>query len=335
MTDQTSRVEKYRSDLSATVDFLSYLRPSIGDSSWYTSDYFDWKIARNPFGASASYLRLQDDRAAAHCSIVAKPGNERRLEGTVLGELGDTHTHPDFQKRGHFAAIGRHVIDDFTESAPNERALIYGLPNANALPGWTRSIGCRQIDRLRVVEMRWVPWRGLLRWPWHTTKSKSLELRPLADGAAVVDEVWANVQDRGWLLRKDSRWWKWRYSASVDAYRTFAVHASAGGRAVGWVVVRVLPTRLPGVARYAICDIVTNSEQDESVVLELILRTAGPTNLVSGWFGEAHPLAERAVALGFERTRDVPVVFADNKAFHELSTDGRPCRLSMGDTDVV
>ena len=147
MPDPIHDIHKFADDMSAVSDFLSYL-PRSASSSLYTPPYFDWKIRGNPFGPSASFIRSRDGRRVAHCSVTAKPGNASWLPGARLAELGDTHTHPDAQRQGHFGVLGRHTIEDFDRQVGGH-ALIYGLPNANALPGWLRHCGCEVFEPMQ------------------------------------------------------------------------------------------------------------------------------------------------------------------------------------------
>ena len=335
MTPSRTEIRRYRDDVDASVDFLTYLRLKIEDTEWYTKPYFEWKIRNNPFGSAVSYLRFSEGMPAAHCSIVAKPANDEVLHGAILGELGDTHTHPDFQRQGHFSKIGRYVIDDFAAHAPEKGALIYGLPNENALPGWTRSIGCKQLDQLNISARARLPWRRLLRDVWRERRSRGYRFRAAPASGEDITRIWGFVSGQGWLVRKDAEWWRWRYVSSVSVYQTVALEHVAGGDTVGWVAWRVLRTRVPGIRRYVICDIVTVDPRLEAVALELVVRMAGPRNIVSGWFENSSPIARAAEEFGFEPVRNVPVIFADNSAFRAIQSGLATPRLSMGDTDVV
>jgi hypothetical protein len=330
-------VSSFHDDVSPAADFLSYLGRSSARPSLYTVPYFNWKLRDNPFGGSAAYLRYRDGAAAAHCSIVAKPGNSAITGGTAVGELGDTHTHPDFQRQGHFAALGRHVIDVFNASA-SAGALIYGLPNQNALPGWTRSIGCAVLDALDIHEMRRVPWKqsGTLRNIVSDARAAAREYRLQKRDAAgterAIDEVWSSAERGGWLLRKDAAWWRWRYRASPEQYETRILERD--GSAVGWVTWRILRTRVPLVRRVVLCDIVATSRDGERAALALFLRReVRLLDIVEAWFQSATPSGELTGRYGFVPTRAVPVIIERNAAYDHLVAGGGWFRLSLGDTD--
>ena len=335
MTRDSHHTVRLDVDCSSSAAFLSYLRSSIVGQSWYSNEYFNWKISTNPYQDSASYLRVCADRAAAHCSIVSKPPNPIACGTSRLAELGDTHTHPEFQKQGHFASLGRYVIDDYSSRAECRGALIYGLPNEAALPGWTRSIGCRQLDHLRIDEMRWLPSRGLPSLMSAYLQRQSHHLVPTSDAVSVADQIWPLIERRGSLVRKDGEWWRWRYATSVDSYQTYILASRKDGETAGWLVLRELPTRVLGVRRIAVCDIVTRGDDTDLAAISLVLRLAWPLRVVSIWWDCDGSQRGRLEAMGFRHHRPVPVIFADNEAFRELFRNRTPLRLSMGDSDVI
>lgn len=337
-TAPVDTIRQYVEDMSAVRQFLSYLPTSSAFPSVYTAPYFDWKTSRNPFGTSASFMRFRNGDPAAHCSITAKPGNPSVVGDALVGELGDTHTHPSFQRQGHFGALGKHTIGYFGEAAGAKESLIYGLPNPNAMPGWLRHCGCVIFEAMQIREVQ----RTQLR---HIVASMAGLMRGSKDGVALeragavpdaeqkIDFIWTQVR-ADWLLSKTAAWWRWRYVDCTEHYSTYFFRRGTEIR--GWFVVKQTPTRVPLIGRTAICDIVALTEDDEVTALDLILaRVARPLDIVTMWVQRGTRVEGAAEAHRFETLRDVPVIFADNSAYRQMKSSGRTPRMSLGDTDNV
>lgn len=333
-SSDSDMIARYSADVGSVVSFLGYT-----GSPLYSREYFNWKIANNPFGGAAAYLRFRDGVPAAHCSITAKPANEHFLPGSTLGELGDTHTNPGFQRQGHFAALGAFVIDDFQRSGGERPALIYGLPNEQALPGWTRSIGCQVYDTLGLVEMVRSPSSGMHparilasfgRFLSGSRRFDQKVLNPLDD----VDQIWAACDRSRWLVRKNGEWVNWRYLSSPGDYEVHVLRDAAGD-ARAWVATKTTKTGVRFGRRVDICDIVGRTVADEAAALAAYVTLAPRIgDLVSGWFqpdGDTLRLLRR---LGFRIIRTIPVIFADNEAFAAARAQPIP-RFSLGDGDTV
>ena len=323
-------------DLRAVEDFLSYIPKGQAFPSLYTTPYLTWKVETNPFGPSGLYLRRVGETPAAHCSVTAKPANDHYIPGLRLAELGDTHTHPDFQKQGHFGALGQHAIAACQSAAP-EPALIYGLPNQNALPGWLRHCGCEVFDAMAIVEMALDPGAAI---------AARFRPRPVAGrgvrihwGAAedvierTVNETWSRVAAEPWLVRKDAAWWRWRYRDASETYATGVIRTPEGH--AGWVVTKTTPTRWPLVSRASIADIVATSDDVAVAVLQAVVMSTSPLARVGLWCARQTEAHRVATALGFQQVRDVPVIFVTNEALQFLRQQHGVPRLSLGDTDNV
>jgi hypothetical protein len=315
------------------ASFLAYLPRSRSFRSVYTRRYFEWKIETNPFGFSRSYLRFRVGRAAAHCSITAKPMNGAQLRGVRLAELGDTHTHPDFQRQGHFGAIGLHTIETFL-SAEDGEALVYGLPNDNALPGWQSRCGCEVWPEMNIRALTLAMSARPKYWRRSLFFGDGLQLRPLNNFGAerVIDEFWNRMADPAHLISKTGSWWRWRYAEATEPYTTYV--ATRGDIIVGWCVLKRVEL-LPLVGRTTVCDIVTaNSETQAEILGVLLKRIVRPLDAVSIWVQSGTALDGVARELGFEEVRQVPIVFYDNYTYQRFRA-GRVPLLSAGDTDNV
>ncbi|MDB9757235.1 hypothetical protein OAB62_06120, partial [Pseudomonadales bacterium] len=244
------------------VNFLSFLK--IFDftfPSLYSERYFEWKISHNPFGRSFCYLRFVEDEPVALASITAKPLNGNLGLGGFLAELGDTHTHPNFQKQGHFGQVGSQVIADFNKYS-NDTALIFGIPNENAVHGWQSRCGCQLLDSLNIIEYA-LKHTFSYRIPF---TSRLKELTSDINAMKLVDLVWQNsYKKRIALVQKDSVWWKWRYGQSTESYRTFSLRSDKQCENV-YLVAKI---SYKSIFSYIdICDIVGETEDLELDMLK-------------------------------------------------------------------
>lgn len=332
-------VRRYDTEFSDVAAFLSYLtRPAGRFPTLYTEPYFRWKIAANPFGRSACFLREDGGVSASHCSYTGKPINPALKCAAAAAELGDTHTRPDFQGRGHFAALGRWAIEDCLASDPAQDVLMYGLPNDNALPGWTRRCGCEVFGDLGVSQVIRRPLARALKTlgkrakGWRGSRSALRICGDPRETGEEIDALWARAEGtEGFLLKKDGAWWRWRYAVSTERYLTYGLRSLDRDRLAGYVVAK-LEGRIPRTVH--ICDVfgedVGVAVEAFRLFMDQIVRV---TDVVTMWLQADTRLAAEGPAYGFEKQRGVPVMFAVNDAYRRLREHHPRVYLSLGDTD--
>lgn len=270
--------QKVGNSQKEAVNFLSFLKNfDFTFPSLYSEKYFEWKISQNPFGRSFFYLRYVEDEPVAIASITAKPLNENLKLGAFLAELGDTHTHPNFQKQGHFGQVGTQVITDFNKYS-NNTALIFGIPNDNAVHGWQSRCGCKLMDSLNIHEYalkRIFPNR-------FNFKSRLKELTSDKNVIKLVDSVWdGSYKNKIALVQKDSVWWNWRYGQSTESYRTFSLRYGDRFENV-YLVAKISNKSI--FSSIDICDIVGETEDLELDILkEFIEKFRSPLRKIRIW----------------------------------------------------
>ena len=337
-------------DLKKVSNFLSYLSlPTDIFPTLYSYEYFRWKIGSNPFGKSACYIRYKDGEPAAHCSITAKPLNPYLGIGAGCGELGDTHTHPNFRRQGHFGEIGSHTIRCFDQSEPVGEKLIYGLPNDQALPGWIRRAGCDEFSKMNVWELKRSPWKS----PLASLKSlfssifdKSVPstyiLSKSTDRIRIkneIDQLWSSaIEKESYLLQKDGNWWLWRYENNTETYQTFILRDENNHYSSAYIVAKIGWQRIKKFKiRYIqICEIFSSKPLYSEYALKLFMKTVSkPLDTVFIWTQNGTALAKLALKYGFVKQRDVPIVFAKNSAYDQLANNNALIRFSLGDSDIA
>ncbi|MFX0200064.1 MAG: GNAT family N-acetyltransferase, partial [Candidatus Hodarchaeota archaeon] len=111
--------------------------------------YYTWKIMQNPFKSGLISLAKRDGKTVGSATITPKPLYVLGKE--ILGaEIGDTFTHPSYQRQGIFSQR----VKDCTEFAISSGIqLIYGTPNDQSLPGYQTKLGYLPCNHARVTEM--------------------------------------------------------------------------------------------------------------------------------------------------------------------------------------
>lgn len=331
-------IRAYSADLSDVARFLSYLPAGWSFPTLYSATYFDWKIARNPFGHSASFLRTRNGEAAAHLCVTSKPGNPKLVGAARIGELCDAYTNPGFQRQGHFIALSDHVIRYFEQAEASDSLIFAGGPNAYSLPGFLKC-GCLSLDSIALRHVRQSPWRRARHWLSDrlARAHDRVQLEPAIDVEASmkrIDAVWEEASSTGWMVGKTGAWWRYRYVESTERFTSYFIRVD--GEIRGWAVVKRLASKWPGVSRTAICDIVATSAEVEVAGFDAIMReVVGPLDVVVTWTQRGTPLGDATDRLGFSLVRDVPIVFADTNALRSLMKSTKVPRMSLGDTDNV
>ena len=336
-------------DLNKISNFLSYLSlPTDIFPTLYTYEYFQWKIGSNPFGKSACYIRYQDGEPAAHCSITAKPLNPYLGIGAGCGELGDTHTHPDYRRQGHFGKIGSHTISSFDKAEPMGDKLIYGLPNEQALPGWIRRAGCDEFSKMSIWELKCSPWRyplSFLKWFFSSIFDNKVpstyKLAKSMDHIQTrneIDQLWSSAKDKeSYLLKKDGNWWLWRYANNTETYQTFMLF-DENYRFCAYIVAKIGWQRIKKFKiRYIqICELFGSESIYSEYALRLFMKTVSkPFDTIVAWVQNSTIIAKLAMNYGFVKQRDVPIVFAKNSAYDQLTSRNVLVRFSLGDSDIA
>ena len=337
---------RYTDHFRPVVEFLSYQRNHIREfPTLYTDEYFQWKIADNPFGLSACYLRHQDGRAVSHSSATSKPINPILGVGVEGGELGDTHTYPDFQRQGHFSALGNFLINDFSQSRHNGSKLIYTFPNEQAIIPYTRHCGCEIYHRVTIDQLLWKPWKSIFaaaRSGFHTVKrgiiERSEQLHLCGDiekTKSDIDELWQDaVQKENYLIIKDGEWWKWRYIKSSEKYLTYTYRKNRANHLLAYIVIKETPCSVKFFRCIQICELFGITEALMIEAFNIFMRTMiWSKHTVILWVHPNTALSEAAYRFGFYKTKSIPILFVKNESYRNLSRRNARLLVALGDSD--
>lgn len=211
-------------DRPAVLDLLA---ESLGwDRDATFAEFFDWKHAQNPFGASPAWVAVEHEEVVGFRTFLRwqfehPDGRLRRAVRAV-----DTATSPAYQGRGIFRRLTMTAIEEFTADGVD---FVFNTPNANSRPGYLR-MGWSTVGRLPIVARV----RGLSnalrmrasrvpaeRWPVATTAgTPAAEL--LADPR--VGDLLASVGAPARLrTARTPAYLRWRYGLPVLGYRAIAI----------------------------------------------------------------------------------------------------------------
>lgn len=322
--------KKFKESILEIFHFLKFVKAaSWSFKSLYTLEYFAWKIQNNPFGESFCYLRYVENEAVAHSSITSKPINTNLNLGSSCGELGDTHTHPDFQKQGHFGEVGSQVIKDFNDYNNNE-CVIFGIPNENAVRGWQTRCNCELIENLNLGEylskrLHYNPFNFVF---------GLVELQKESDLMINIDSVWRkSYKNKTCLIKKDSFWFNWRYLKSTENFKFFSIKT----KNENFSAVLVVKFSSKGIfSNIDICDVLGVDLDSELELLDSFLKKySSPLNKIRIWAKKETELERLLIKHKFTLSKKIYFVLYKNKSYDSLMNQGIFFDLSLGDTDNV
>ena len=356
--------------------FLQSFCPPAADPVW-SADYFRWKLgATNPAGAGFCTLALFDNRVIGCATITRKRlwGGEREEIG---GELGDCYTDPAFLRRGRAAinfpgrtsdtdylnrsVFGRMVTETRERAEAAGLRLIYGTPNANAMPGYRKRLGFPEYESHRTENYLRPTVAGLgerfpvLR-PWTAVlapldrvcalvgdaaaglRAPGLTVTPFEGDDGEIDALWDRVKIAvPFSLVRDARWFRYRFDTHpLNKYDLLAVRRGGDLRAL--VVTRRFIT-MRGRPYCYIADWLFADEDARCFARALarIVRVTPPRDFdgVLLWAEERSSVAAMARANVFMPRGKSPIVFADTAEAAALALRAPRIDFSIAFSDNV
>lgn len=105
------------------------------------AEYYEWKCCRNPMQPGEIWLAEDGEKIVGTTTLTPK---RMRILGKIVcgAEIGDTFTHPDYQRQGIFSTL---VERTRREGLNNRISFIYGTPNEQSLPGYEKKCAFAQV----------------------------------------------------------------------------------------------------------------------------------------------------------------------------------------------
>lgn len=265
--------------LSRAAHFLQSQFGTDGADPTWTTESLNWKLgSQNPAGPGEMMMAHHEGEVVGTVSLVPKRLWMNGAE--VIGaEVGDAYTHPEYRsdvrcaspyrgdpidaeyvERSIFGRLASELVD---RSRVRGIQIIYGTPNARALPSWTKRLGFYVPER-ELYRNYLRPSAGIVvsRFPSLSPIASSLaksisvglkltrrmsrirlksyyHIDPDLPSDAEIDDLWRRCRkDFSFSIVKDSRWIRWRFLSSPHGRYEMSCLRTSRGILVGWVVMK-------------------------------------------------------------------------------------------------
>ena len=348
--------------------------PPDADPMW-SGEYFRWKLGPdNPAGSGFLSLALLGGRVVGTVSLTRK---RLWLDGREYagGEVGDSYSSssvrlravpaclsprdPNPQSYVNRSIFGRLASDTERRATTAGVALIYGTPNRNAYPGWTRRLGYQDRAEFRIrtyvhPTANWVSsiHRSLrcCKFGFLTIESLILggmrqyhrlggQMLTVERGTLLLDELdglWYRTRPTvGFSLVRDAAYWRHRYQEHPLAnYEYFVVRKH--GRFCGIIVTRCFlgagNRHVLSLLEWMIEDVVPFARVVVEILHAFRLKNI---DLVSTYACEQ---STESIALRrnlfLQRSRS-PVIFADTPLAGSFNCSAEQIEFYIGSTDAI
>lgn len=260
-------------------DFLqSEFCPPTADQMW-SPEYFRWKLGSpNPAGNGFVSLAMIDEQVVGCISITKKRllVNGKEYLGA---EIGDSYSSAVIRRRGrplHLSSFdsdpksyinrsifGRLASEVRARAEDDGVSIIYGTPNKNAYPGWTKRLGyydlvnyynktffrptskflVRKYPLLKFIKpiLRGteISWEIIQKHIYNQFQNKNLTYEICAPTEDELNDLWLHLKPAcGFSLIRDASYWRHRYlEHPIAKYNYFSIREK--NSLVGIVVTRL------------------------------------------------------------------------------------------------
>jgi GNAT superfamily N-acetyltransferase len=199
------------------------------------AEFFRWKHAQNPFGASPRWVAIAGDRVVGFRTFLRWEFETPTGDVVRAVRAVDTATHPEFQGRGVFTRLTLYGLDQLRHEGVD---LVFNTPNVQSRPGYLKmgwqvagrvpvAIRPRSVGALRSIAKARVPAQ---RWSLPTEAGIPMSELATADLAPLLA---SQPPAAGLRTRRTLEYLRWRFGFAPLAYRcVLATGDPADGLAV-------------------------------------------------------------------------------------------------------
>lgn len=361
--------------LPETVGFLNRNFGVSGADPVWSEEYFKWKLGNsNPTGSGHLSLALSEGDVVGTMSITKK---RLLIDGrlVIAGEIGDSYSSPAIRRRGkpldliaydsnpnsylNKSVFGRLAAEIRMRAESNGIEIIYGTPNSNAYPGWTKKLGYFEIEQQNFTYYVKPTSKGLVQQYPKLSSLKSI-LNPLEQIATSIlkktfrlssnrctfepgcpsydeiDQLWeSNKPLTGLNFVQDADYWRHRYIDRPGVEYLF-FNVRKDGQLCGILVARCYVTfdlkKVVSVTEWMI---------GKEVSLNWLLSEISyyfsdyKADLISIYADRNLVKPERLVKNLFFPRVSVPVIYSNSQSSKQLLLSKGPFNFYLGNTDAV
>lgn len=357
------------------ADFLrEEFRPADGYPVW-SAEYFRWKLgSANPAGNGFVSFAVVDDRVVGVVSLTKK---RLLIDGkeTIGGEVGDAYSSKRMRRHAQPADLsaldsdpksfinrsifGRLASDVRARAEADGISVIYGTPNQNAYPGWTKRLGYLEFLGYKNQSFSRPTWRMVLKkypivvfagrllrvaentmvaafaWLWRIV-AREFVFDQSSPSEKEIEQLWSRTKPAlGVSLVRDAAYWRYRYgSHPLAEYSLFSVRVK--GVLVSVIAVR-LSSIVDGKSVLSIVEWMTEKRVPFGYVLAHIIHSCRDWNIdVFNLWANASGTEAKAARLSLFLARGkVPIILADTIQGRKINSMAAEFSFFLGSTDAV
>ncbi|MBL7085893.1 MAG: GNAT family N-acetyltransferase [Candidatus Cloacimonetes bacterium] len=320
------------------------------------ADYYYWKLRKNPQKKGEALIVYANEKVVGMASFTPK---KLKIGSKIINaaEIGDTFTHPDYQRKGIFSTLFNSVRDFALNNCGID--FIYGTPNQKSLPGYEKKLNFPPIPSAdvthfvcpikidRVVNSRF----------GETIKAKilSIGMRILyalwfkpgkISNSHLVDIVETISSEMGLLweqvageldaiLVRDIKYLDWRFMTNPEEYTIWNVHENK--ELIGYVLTK--PGLWNGLKVLYIADYLMLPGRRNSfrTVVSAILKYATDKeyDMLSCWNVKNNEFTKVLKRLGFLQFQDIPIICYANELGDQVINSNYKWHFTMADSDNI
>jgi GNAT superfamily N-acetyltransferase len=328
---------------------------------------FGWKLATNPYhkGFASATVTDASRRIVSLCTVTPKRYWALGRE-VAVGEIGDTFTHPDFQRKGLFSAL---VNASRGRAQQAGLSVVYGLPNDQSRPGYVNKLNFaikEDVELVRYLVPLQVglgassrlhrlpaPVRAALASPLAARASQAVLGGVLSTGAALFargfsfarvdapgaefDELWARARRHLCYAQvRDVGYLRWRYQQNPFPFEIWALREH--GALVGFAVMLTIRLGDGGSLDHTLLLdwLYEQPRQDVArVLLHSAVREASRRGaaLFSAMMPDHNALPLPFAPLALKVKHSLPIIIHQNDDGRRWLESRLPLHFTMSDTD--
>ncbi len=361
--------------ISKVLSFLHNEYPVCTGSEIWSEEYFHWKLGNlNPSGTGFLSLATHNGSVIGTASLTKK---RIIIDGIkyIAGEVGDTYTSPKIIRRGkpsstsalnkdpksyiNRSVFGRLITETVHRAMLNNVKFIYGTPNSNSFPGYTKRLGFIEYENysnityyrpsINLISKKLsflnyvLPLFKFLEKAVLTSQRtsfyflrKNITLSNKLTSEDTINALWRlNKPETGFSLIRDYQYWYYRYCQHPLAnYQFFSVFNR--GNLSGIVVCREFRTK-HGYNSVAIVEWMLDKEITLSYLISEILYFYKSKNIDYFYFwGSSSSYAQKsAIKNFFWIKKQAPIIFFNNELAKGIVNKRKELKFFLGSSDAI